>query len=254
MEYRVRVNLFWAAAVLSLGIAASIITSTVVVSRSLDNRLKKQVERSQDITVKGSARTRVKSDTAVWQITVQGEAKELKEAFAVLDAGATRLRAFLQAQGFKDSEIGTAAIMTSTYYVRDANNNMTREVLSYALSRTFTVSTADVLAVATAAGEVTQLIKEGIAVTSYMPQYSYSKIADLKVQILGEASRDARSRADEIIRNSGGSIGTIRDARMSPLQITRPDSTDVSAEGRYDTTTIEKDVTAVVTMTFGVNS
>ncbi len=45
---------------------------------------------------------------------------------------------------------------------------------------------------------------------------------------------------------------SVWDARMSPLQITRPDSTQVSGEGMYDTSTIDKDVTAVVTITFGV--
>jgi uncharacterized protein len=254
MEYRVRVNLFWTAVVIALGMVVSIVTSTIVVSRSLNSRLKQQAERAQDITVKGSARTRVKSDTGVWQIAVEGESKDLKEAFAILDAGVGKLRGFLDTQGFKPAEISVSSIVTTTHYAHDQHDNETREVLSRVLTRTFTVSTSNVTAVATATGEVTQLLKDGISITSYRPAYSYSKIADLKVQILGEAAKDARTRADEIVRNSGGSVGAVREARMSPLQITRPDSTDVSGEGVYDTSTIEKDIMAVVTITFGVGA
>ena len=38
------------------------------------------------------------------------------------------------------------------------------------------------------------------------------------------------------------------------LQVTQPFSTDVSNYGVYDTATIEKDVSAVVTVTFGIDS
>jgi hypothetical protein len=252
MEYRVRLDLFWTAGVLALGMVVSVVTSSVVVSRALDRHGRQKAEETRDITVKGSARTRVTSDTGVWSVSVEGEAKDLKEAFEVLDAGAARLRDFFTSHGFTAAEVHAGAISTNTHYARDAQNNQTREILAHTLVRTFTVSTPNVQAIAAAAGEVTQLIKDGFVIASAAPEYSYSKIADLKVQILGEASKDARTRAEEIVRNSGGRLAEVRDARMSPLQITRPDSTDVSAEGIYDTSTILKDVTAVVTVTFGV--
>ena len=72
--------------------------------------------------------------------------------------------------------------------------------------------------------------------------------------ILGDASKDARARADEVARNAGSTVGEVRSAHMSPLQIVRPNSTDVSGEGRYDTATIDKDVYAVVTLTFAISA
>jgi len=72
------------------------------------------------------------------------------------------------------------------------------------------------------------------------------------IKLLGEASQDARKRADEIVKNAGGSVGEVRSAQMGVLQITEPNSTEVSGTGRYDTSTIEKDISAVVTVTFGV--
>ncbi|HRI54143.1 MAG TPA: SIMPL domain-containing protein, partial [Pseudomonadota bacterium] len=71
-------------------------------------------------------------------------------------------------------------------------------------------------------------------------------------QILGEATKDARTRADEIAANSGCSIGEVRQAQMGVIQITQPDSTEVSGYGRYDTSTIDKDVSVVVSLTLGI--
>ena len=69
---------------------------------------------------------------------------------------------------------------------------------------------------------------------------------------MAAASADARLRADNIASATGAALGELRDARMGVLQITRPLSTEVSSWGIYDTDTIEKDVRAVVTATFGI--
>ena len=128
----------------------------------------------------------------------------------------------------------------------------TREVSGYTLEQGFTTTSPAVDRAYKAATEVTSLIKEGIHISSARPNYYYSKVADLKVQILGEASKDARTRADEIARNAGGRVAGVRSAQMGVVQITRPNSTDVSGYGLYDTSTIDKDVSVVVTLTFAV--
>lgn len=252
MEHTVRVKLLGATAILALGIGASIITSTIVVSRAIDQRTKAQAKARQEITVKGSCRQRVKSDRAVWDIGVTGEAQSLEGAYSVLQASVDSVRAYLNKQGFMPNEIVLSPIETMTHYKRDAKGEPTREVASYTLSRSFTVTSERCGKVDAAAGEVTALIKDGVKVTSQRPQFYVTKLPDLRVQILGEASKDARIRAEEIVKNAGGQVGALRDAQMGVLQVTRPNSTETSGYGMYDTSTIEKDVTAVVTVTFGV--
>jgi len=62
------------------------------------------------------------------------------------------------------------------------------------------------------------------------------------------------SRAEQIATNSGCAIAEVRNARMGVLQITRPHSTEVSDSGLNDSSSIEKDVTAVVSLTFALES
>ncbi len=70
--------------------------------------------------------------------------------------------------------------------------------------------------------------------------------------MLGEAANDAKLRAEKIAAITGNKIGTVRSARMGVLQITSADSTEVSDSGINDTSTIDKDMTAVVNISFAV--
>lgn len=252
MEQRIRVSLGSAAFVVTLGVTASIITSVVVASRAYRSQFESQDRRDRSIQVKGSARKRITSDLATWTISVRGEGPTLKEAFEPLKFGVDRVQQFLADNGFSSAEVSLDAIQTTPRHARDTKGNQKDEVVAYVLSRAFTVTTPNVKRVEAVAGGVTELIQEGIAVISYAPAYTYSEIASLKIEMLGEASRDARARAEQIVVNGGGTLGEVRGAHMGVMQITQPNSTDVSSEGIYDKSTIDKDVMAVVTLTLAL--
>lgn len=74
----------------------------------------------------------------------------------------------------------------------------------------------------------------------------------MKIQLLGEATKNARMRAEGLARNSGSEIGTLKYASQGLFQITPVNPTDVSDYGIYDTTTIEKSVKAVVTIEYSI--
>ena len=82
--------------------------------------------------------------------------------------------------------------------------------------------------------------------SSLSPEFIYTKLSDLKIVMIGEATANARERADRIARESGCSVTTVKDARAGVLQITRPWSTETTSSGANDTSSVEKDVTAVV--------
>jgi len=254
MEHNIRVQLAGGAIVVAAAVGLSLLVSTWVVSRSIDRRTRTQASSMRDVTVKGSARQRVVSDVAVWTIAVRGEAPVLRDAFLRMADSSEEVVAYLRERGFSAGEILQGAIETSEFYKRDASGMQTREVASYVLSREITVTSGQVARVASAAAEVTELIRDGRLIESRPPAFTYSKLADLRAVIQGEAAKDARGRAEEIARNAGGRIGPIRDVQAGVLQVTRPNSTEVSSYGMYDTATIEKDVAAVVTVRFEVES
>ena len=255
MEHRIHFkSLLSAAIVLSLGAVISLVTSVAVASRAYNRRVEINSVQQQEISVKGYARTCVVSDLAVWSIRVAGEGPTLIDAFEQVDQSTQCVQQFLDKHGFEQSTIRLSAISTEAHHERDKDGNELRNVVAYTLQRSFTITTSDVNRVAGAAGEVTQLLREGVYVQSAPAEYTYTKVGDVKIAILGEASADARQRADEIAVKAGCRVTDVRDAQMGVIQITQPNSTEVRSYGIYDTSTIEKDVAVVVTVTFGIAS
>jgi hypothetical protein len=204
------------------------------------------------VTVTGSAKKRIKSDLVVWSAGVSYQAAELSTAYRQLSENIPRIKKYLVEKGINENQITVSAISSNTLYRRDENGNQTSEITGYALRQEVEVKTGDVDRIAQVAREATELINQGILIESSAPRYYYTQLGDLKIEMLGEAARDAKARAEAIASSTGNRIGTIRSARMGVMQITAADSTDVSDYGIYDTSTIEKDVTAVVNINFAV--
>ena len=252
-EYRIKLMAFNSAAVIAVGIVASIVTSTIVASNAYRSKFANAEIAQQSIIVKGKATKRVRSDQGDWWITVKGTGESIQSAHETLDIGMKRVDSFLTDKGFFNDEITRGAISTTVFYDRDFDGNKTRDVIEYELSQYIGVSTTEVGKIAATAGEVTDLLKDGIFVIGGTPSYTYSGVSDVKVQILANAAQNARTRAEEVTNKAGGSVSAIKDIRQGVIQITTPNSTRVSSYGIHDTSTIMKDVSVVVTVEFGIS-
>jgi len=252
MAGEIKGNLFSVAAVISISAMVAVIVCTLVVTGTYRDRLENPKKMDQSLAVTGSARKRIKSDLGVWQITISGSGVDMKSGFTDLKSGTDRVSKFLDSRKFSADEIALGAISSQPKYSQDRRGNETKEIVGYTLSRTFTITSPRVDSVVSAAPEITELLQEGLDISSHVPEFYYTKIGDLKIEMIGEASKDARLRADQIVTKAGCAISEVRSARMGVLQITRPNCTDVSASGIYDTSTIDKDVNAVVSLTFGL--
>lgn len=90
----------------------------------------------------------------------------------------------------------------------------------------------------------------GVQFESLPPQYFYTKLADLKIEMLSLATEDAVKRAEQIAKSTGTKVERLRSAYMGVFQITPLYSTEVSDYGINDTTSIDKEITAVVNCEF----
>jgi hypothetical protein len=206
----------------------------------------------QMITVTGSARKRIKSDLVVWNAAVTYQAPTLAEAYRLLSENVPRVKQYLIGKGISENEITISSISTTTLRKTDENGRELSEISSYSLRQQLDVRSTDIDKIAQIAREATELINQGILIESNSPQYLYTKLGDLKIEMLGEAAKDAKTRAERIAASTGNSIGTVRSAKMGVMQITAADSTEVSDAGISDTSSIEKDITAVVNIGFAV--
>ena len=205
------------------------------------------------VTVTGSAKKRIKSDLVLWSAGVTTRSGAVAEAYQQLTPQIGKIKDYLVSKGIPEAEMTVSSVTTITHKGTDSNGNETSEVTGYSLTQRIEVRSADVDKISGVARAATELLNQGILIDSGEPQYYYTKIGDLKVEMLGEAAKDAKERAEKIAGSTGNSIGPVRSARMGVLQITPPDSTEVSDTGMYSTTTIDKDITAVVNISFSVD-
>lgn len=237
-----------AAAVLAAGIiaAASIASWAFVHVKSRD----------QAIVVTGSARRRIKSDLIIWRVGVTASAAGLADAYKAVSRDVPRVKAYLVSKGVPEDQIIISSITTTT--VRRAGKDgegagLTGSVAGYSLQQQLQIRSPEVEKISKISREVTELMNQGLLLESFPPEYIYTKLGDLKVEMLGEAARDAKARAQQIASSTGNRVGGLRAAEMGVMQITPPDSNEVSGYGVNDTSSLEKDITAVVHMTFSID-
>ena len=205
------------------------------------------------IEVTGSAKKQIRSDYAVLRLSVSAQDASLQGAYAALTGNANQVRGFLRQSGVADSLVTERPIETENLYRVSESGMTTGELVGYRLTQRWEVRSADVNGITTLSQRATGLINQGVPLQSGSPEYLYTKLNEVRTQMLAEATEDAKRRAESIAKSAGADIGAVRSARMGVFQITPRNSTEVSDYGINDTSSLEKDITAVVRVTFAVN-
>lgn len=219
------------------------------------------------LAVTGSARKAIVSDLVTWAGVITAHDPDLVKAYDTLNVSAGKVRAFLVASGIPESNITSSAISTSRRFKQEIlavppaapgaqppppTIITTEKVEMYTLTQTISISSPDMVRVPAVARSVTSLIKEGVEIDSESPCYLYTKLSELKINMLAEATKDATTRAEQIVNNANGRLGRLVEARMGVMQINPKGVTATSAEGINDTSSYEKEITSIVSARFEV--
>jgi hypothetical protein len=215
-----------------------------------------RTHRQLTLQVTGSAKRRIVSDLIEWNAQIQTQDMDRIAAYRTLHEHVQKTLAYLKAQGLKEEEIRPFSITTEelheTEIVGHGEERIERRIFKgYRARQVISVRSTDVPRVERISREVTSLLEQGVPVTSYPAQYFYTKLGDLKIEMLAEASKDSRTRADNIVKSAGGAeIGRLVRASMGVININPANSTETSWEGNNDTTSLEKDIITIVHVTF----
>jgi len=204
------------------------------------------------ISVTGSAKKVIQSDMVVWRARIVANDPDLGKGYDTLKAGMDKALAYLKKEGVAENEITVSSISTRRNFAKDAKGKDTDKIRTYDLTQTLEVSSSQVLQRAAVARKSTELIKEGVMLESDTPTYIYTKLGDMKITMLAEATKDATVRAQQIAANSGAKLGALREARMGVMQINARHVDDITGSGVNDTSSYEKEITAVISAKFAL--
>jgi hypothetical protein len=233
-------------------IAVIVAVAIVAASLILVDGVKAVKGGSNRLIVTGSAKQEITSDLIVWTGNFSASSPNLREAYTALEAEKEAVSDYLVNQGVDKDEISFSSINTYTVNRILENGMYSQEIDHYELNQTVTISSSEVDKVTEISRNITELINEGVYLTSNAPQYMYTKIADLKVTMLAEATKDATNRAQMIAENAGSKLGKLKYADMGVIQITPRYSNEVSDYGMNDTYSLEKEITAIVHCEFEI--
>jgi len=202
------------------------------------------------ISVTGLGKADFTSDLIVWEGSFSKESLNLQQAYSDLEKDKKIISEYLLTKGITTKELVFNAVNsrnnTRAKYSPDGKY-IGEEFLGYVLTQPLQIDSNNVENVEKISREITELLNKGIQFYSQAPRYYYTKLADLKVEMISKATSDAKIRAEMIAENSGGELGDLISAKMGIFQITGQNSNeDYSWGGTFNTASKEK--TASITM------
>ena len=227
---------------------ASFVAAVVVAAYTFKYR-----NRADDmIVVTGLAKQDFDSDLAVWTGRYTVHNATLKGAYDQLKKDAETVRSFLKAKDIEDGELSlsSAAIDKEFEQIQESERTISK-FIGYQLTQVVRVESMRIDKVETVARDITSVIDAGVEIYSNAPEYYYTKIGDLKIEMIAQASKDGRLRAEQIARNTDGRIGPLRYSSLGVFQISRPNSnTEMSWAGSFDTSSRRKTASVTIKLQF----
>ncbi len=210
----------------------------------------------QSIKVTGCSQRDFNSDLIVWRSSFSRKAITLSEANALVKKDIAAVREFLLKNGVQETEISLSALQINRdyqYKYDESGRQTSQEFTGFNLTQMIQVESKNLSKVETAYKDAGNLIDQGIEFISGEPDYYYTKLSDLKLDLLSEASKDGFTRAAKIAENSDGDVGHLKTATMGVIQITGQNSTeDYSWGGAFNTKAKKKTATVTVKMEFEI--
>jgi hypothetical protein len=239
-----------------IAFAGAIVWSTSLVTSSYKAIKIKPEKRT--IRVTGAAKKRIVSDLIEWQAQLEAHAPDRTAAYKLLHDERDKAVAFLKAQGIPDDEIRPQSTTFAEEFdaveelkmlpgAKEPTRTVKQVFKGYVTKEAIDISSKDVARIEKASREITSLLEQGVSITSGNPSYYYTRLGELKVEMLAAAGKDARARADNILKSTGGAdIKKLISADMGIININPANSTQTSEQGNNDTTSLDKDIITIV--------
>jgi len=221
----------------------------IIIALILGLSFKTAIETRSNIKVTGSAKRDFVSDIIVWESIFGTKNIELEAAYKKLDKDREIIKNYLVNNNIPENDFIFSSIEISKDYENktDRDGIRMREFKGYVLAQNLKIESSAVDKIEYLSRDITILIDSGIEIQSQQPYYFYSKLADLKIDMISEATKDAKLRATKIADSAESSLGKLLNAQMGVFQIIAKNSTEnYSWGGRHNKTSKHK--TATVTM------
>ena len=216
---------------------------------------KRAVAGQQSITVKGLAEKPIQADSATWTLSIAVTDANQRGALDKLAVERKVLEAFLIKQGLpKETWVWSVEGIADHYeevFIKDTPRQMKNGFDAY---QSVTVSSTDLAKITQANQAILQLRADNHPISAQPPEYLVSGLEQVKMSLIADATKNARARATEFVKQDGVKVGVMKSANQGAFYILAKggEAGDDSYGGVYDKSSIEKTARVVVTIVYNI--
>ncbi len=197
------------------------------------------------ISAAGSATRDFSSDLIVWRGSFSASGLSTTAAYEIIKKDAGLVEEYLLAHNVPKESIVFSSVNISPNYKQiysDNGNFIGSELVDYSLSQKLTIQSTDVDNIEVISRDITELIGSGVNFYSEAPEYYYTKLGELKLELIDAATADAKARINIMAEKAGGKVDKLLSATLGTFQITAQNSATDSytAGGTFNTWSREK--------------
>lgn len=234
--------------------AAAIICTSLLANALLSFR---KSGNGNGLSATGSASCDFASDLIVWRGSFSVHGDTPKEAYSIIKKDAQLVQKYLADNGVSANEMAFSSVSISQSYTSrydEEGNYIGDEENGYYLTQSLTVSSSDVDKVENISRDITQLIESGVEFESHHPEYYYTKLDEMKLELIEKATANAKERIDIMAEGSGADLEKLLTANLGVFQITARNSANegYSSGGTFNTSSRYKTASITVKLNYSV--
>lgn len=224
------------------GTAAILAVGMITGGYLLGNGLLRAKDAERAVTVRGLAERDVTADLATWTISYSANSTDLTEAQSKVRRDTQAIEAFFKDLGFQADALQPTGANVSSF----TNEGLT----TYTVRQRLALRTEDIARAQKAVARQFDLVGRGVFLEEGSGMaYTFTKLNDIKPDMVAEATKDARASAQQFAEDSGSGVGKIREATQGYFTIEARDG-EASGWGMSDSP--YKKVRVVTTVSFSL--
>lgn len=207
--------------------AAILAVGLIVGGYALGDGLKRAHRADRSVTVRGLAERDVTADLATWTISYSASASNLADAQASVDRDTGQIRDFFRELGFPAGALQPTGVNVSQY--KDQG------VTTYTVRQRMTLRSNDIERAQDAVRRQFDLVRRGVMLEEGSGMaYTFTKLNDIKPEMVAQATKDARAAAEQFAEDSGAEVGSIKQATQGYFSIEARDGDSGAGWGVSD--------------------
>ncbi len=226
-----------------MGAAAIVALGMVAGGYVLGGGLLRAKDAERAVTVRGVAERDVTADLATWTISYSATSPNITAAQSKIKEDTAAIEAYFSGLGFPKDALQPTGANVSSFTADGMTNYTVRQRLS--------LRSTEIARAQQAVARQFDLVGRGVFLEEGSAMsYSFTKLNDVKPEMVAEATRDARAAAEQFAQDSGSRVGKIRQATQGYFTI-EPRDGESGGWGLSDSP--YKKVRVVTTITFALD-